>query len=104
MFTLADEFRFTWLVQVNVPGATEPQQFQAQFRVLPQSRIEALAHDPAALMREALVGWGGIRNEAGKDLAFSDETRAVLLDLPFILVALATAYADAMSGAAARKN
>jgi hypothetical protein len=104
MFTLAKEWRFAWPVSVPIPGQAEAQQFQAQFRVLPQSRIEALAADPAALLREAITGWGMIRDEAGTDVPFSPEARDALLDLPFVLLALANAYADAMSGQAQRKN
>lgn len=104
MFTLANEYRFAWPVSVSVPGAAEPQQFEACFRALPQSRIEARAGDAPALLREALVGWSGVRDEAMREVPFTEAARDALLDLPFVLVALANAYADAMSGAALRKN
>lgn len=107
MFTLAREHRFSWPVSFEVPmdnGTRAAQGFTARFRLLPQSRIEDLSATPQALMAEALIGWEGIREEHGGDLPFSPEAVRALLDVPYILVALATAYADAVSGAGPRKN
>jgi hypothetical protein len=107
MFVLMKEHRFSWPVAFDVPmehGARVAQGFTARFRVLPQSRIEDINLRPAELMAEAVVGWEGVLDEAGQPVPFSAATLADLLDIPFILVGLAQAYADAVSGAGARKN
>lgn len=107
MFVLAKEFQFTWPVRVRVPtddGEHAIQTFTARFRLLSHGRAAALGGDARALLDAALVGWEGIATDGGGVLQVTEAAKAALLDHPFVLVALAEAYADALSGKAAAKN
>lgn len=109
MFVLARECTFTWPVSVLVPGSGrhEAKRFDAHFRVVPAARAAELMgpeRAPLPLLREALIGWQGVVDEQGQAVPFSAAARDALLDHPFVLVAVARAYADAMAGGAAEKN
>lgn len=110
MFVLAKECTFTWPVSVLVPGSGrhEAKTFQGRFRVVPARRAAELMgpeRAPLPLLREALIGWQGVVDEQGQAVPYSEAARDALLDHPFVLAAVARAYADALSGgAAAEKN
>jgi hypothetical protein len=107
MFVLARDYSFTWPVTVRVPidgGKHAVQGFTARFRLLDQAAIEAAAGDARALLDRAWIGWDCIGDEAGGQVLYGPDTKRALLALPFILTALAEAYADAMAGGAIRKN
>lgn len=109
MFVLAPYPTFTWPVSVQVPtaGAHETRTFQATFRAIPAARAVELMgpeRQPLPLLREALIGWEGVVDEHNTPVPFSPAARDALLDHGFVLAAVATAYADAISGRAAEKN
>lgn len=106
MFVLAEDYAFDWPVTVRLPagGAHAEHRFTARFRLLPQARLAGLAGDARALIAEALVGWQGVAGDGGGVLQVTETNKAALLDHPFVLLGLAEAYADALSGKAAAKN
>ncbi len=107
MFVMAKDPQFTWPVIVRVPiddGKHEIQRFNARFRLLPRERVDALAGDTRALLAAALVGWSDIADEEKRPLQFSAAAAEALVSIPYVLTGLAEAYAEAISGGAARKN
>lgn len=113
MFKFVTHPTFTAEVKVKVPGLAEPQVFTGHFMALPQSETEALqgAAVPAARVAEnnrewlnrIFVGWEGIVDDADRPILFSAETRAELLEAPYVRAAVAITYLTEVSGAA-RKN
>jgi hypothetical protein len=96
-----------WPVKVRVPadgGATADQVFHARFRILAAPAFDrAFAGGANALLRAVTLGWRELLQPDGSDLEFSPATLEMLLELPFIQVAMADAYAEAMAGGP-RKN
>lgn len=105
-FVFVRDFTFDWPVTVRVPaaGKHEVRRFTATFRLLPGERVAALQGDARQLIEEALLGWDGVTDEAGRPIPCEAEAKRALLDLPFVLVGLAEAYAEALAGGAERKN
>lgn len=113
MFKFVSRPHFSAPVRVLVPGVAEPQQFTGHFVAMTQSETEALqgASVPRERMAEAnrewleriFVGWEGVVDDADRPIQFSAETRAQLLDAPFVRQAVTLAYLTEVSGAA-RKN
>lgn len=106
MFVLAEKPTFRWPVRVRAPADQRHEEagFVAHFAVLPASRLADATVPARELMREALIGWEGVVDPAGLPVPFSERARDALLELPFAVAALAAAYADALAGAAERKN
>lgn len=50
------------------------------------------------LLREAWIGWSGVKDEAGAEVAYSEEVRDRMLGIPFVLAAVAGALLEAMTG------
>lgn len=100
-----------WPVSVNVPqdgGTTRVQKFTAHFEIAAASALKARLDDPeadfAAWVIERLVGWDeDLRDEADQPIAFSEETRAALCDIPYVRAAVVEAYFAAAAGGR-RKN
>ncbi|MCR9218926.1 MAG: hypothetical protein NXI21_01750 [Alphaproteobacteria bacterium] len=107
-FILAEEPRFTWPVEIRVPtesGTFQTQAIRAQFRVLPQSRLEEIARARVddqdtnrSMIHEALIGWEArdVVDEDGAEIPFSEGVKDQLLDIPYVLIAMAKAYRDAV--------
>ncbi len=95
-----------WPVQVAEPahdGAVQRSEFTAHFVMITRSDFERLSgQGDAALVARVLVGWSGIQDDTGADLAFSPELRDLLCDRPPVLTALARAYIQFMAGAAVK--
>lgn len=114
MFKIAKSRCVKWPVTISVPqsgGTVQKHKIEAEFDLLTQSRLqEVMAADrnddgDAALLREVLLGWDGVADEAGQPVEFSDEARNDLVDIPYVRAALIRGYFEAASGnAAARKN
>ena len=106
MFVLADTPTFRWPVRVRVPGDQQHDDagFVARFRVLSVTRLTDAGLPARELMREALIGWDGVIDEHGTPVPFGEAARDALLELPYVVAALAEAYAEALAGGAERKN
>ena len=88
-------------VNVPVPGLDEPQQFTATFKDMPRTALRAEMEDANAdekVGKKVLVNWSGIVDDDDQEVPFSPETLDVLLDRPYIALAVAKAYYDEMLG------
>jgi hypothetical protein len=107
MFVLAKDPQFSWPVTVRVPvddGLHEVQRFTARFRLLPRQVMAKHTGDPVGLLKEALVAWSEVVDEGNRPVPYSADAADAMLAIPYVLTGLAEAYAEALSGAAARKN
>jgi len=107
-FVLKRSDSYTWPVIYRQPvsgGRREKQEFDAEFRRLPQSRIseiQELAQQKVAgdevevsdvlIADEVLMGWDGIVDADGESVGFSKASKAELLELPMMAGAIIEAY------------
>ena len=107
MFKIVDEFNFNWPVEIRVPsdgGKFKKHEIEVRFKGLDQTRIsELVLSRDEDLLREVVVGWTGIQDEDGNELAFSPDILDSLLDKPFVRASLTEAYLSAVNGVE-RKN
>ena len=74
-------------------------------KILPASRYRELAaRGDAEVFAEIVQGWGGIHDENGEPIAFSQKALSDLSDHPGFSQAILRAYLQASSGEASRKN
>lgn len=110
MFKLATKNTVLWPVTVNVPadgGGVAKHTMSVEFLVLPQDEMERAAREGDDLLARTVCGWkdGAVMDESGQAIAFSDEAKARLLNIPYVRTALFAALAEINQGrAAARKN
>lgn len=109
MLTIRKQETFDWPVPVQRPradGKFDTHVFTATFRAVPSSRFQELmdAQDDAVVLRDAWVGWEEINDENGKTVAYSEETREVLMEDLAIRRAAARAFAEAMTGQEYRRK
>lgn len=124
-FVLKQSDSYTWPVSIKLPangGKRERQTFDAEFKRLPQSRINEIQEQANKRIRaaergedigdgisdqsiadEILVGWDGIVDGDGEPVPFSKGSKAQLLDVPFMAGALIEAYFESLVEAK-RKN
>ena len=99
---------FKWPVEVEEPSNTKPGKFEkseftAIFKRVKMSELEGVTDaESASLLKKVLVGWEGIKDEDGKDVAYSDKTRSQLFDDPYVLRAVINAYTESLLGAQAK--
>ena len=113
MFVLKEENTFDWPVKVRVPvagGKHETQRFSLTFRVMPINHTAGFADtaDGAttqqtvaatlAFVDDIVVGWSDVRDEKDEDIPFTTEALRQLASIPYVQVAIAKAYAEAVSG------
>jgi hypothetical protein len=101
-FVLKQSASYTWPVPLLIPvdgGRREKHSFDAEFRRLPQSRINEIIKlaralelgrgddeglDDKTAAKEILIGWAGITDDNGKDVPFSEAALDQLLEIPTI--------------------
>jgi len=111
---LKDSDSYSWPIVYRQPvsgGRREKQEFEAEFKRLPQSRIieiqtlaKKLANGDAenaeisdvSIADEVLVGWEGIVDSEGEPLPFTRRTKEQLLELPMMAGALIEAYFNSL--------
>jgi hypothetical protein len=113
MLILGRQDSFKWPVKFRKPvdgGTFENTEFIAQFKRLPQSRLDEISQaigdgglTDAVLVDEVLCGWADVKDLDGNDVPYNAVTRAQLLDEAGVRAALIRAYMDALAGGA-RKN
>lgn len=85
----------------------EKREFTGYFKRMTVSEITALTAqkdlNDVTFARAVLVGWEGVKDEAGSDVAFSQTALDGLLDQIGVATAIATAFNESLSGAP-RKN
>jgi hypothetical protein len=113
-FVLKQTASYTWPVPLLIPvdgGRREKHSFDAEFKRLPQSRINEIIKlaralelgrgddeslDDKTAAREVLIGWTGITDDAGKELPFSESALAELLEIPTIAGQIIRAWFNSM--------
>ena len=101
------EFTHTVKVKTPVDGGHQEDTFKARFKMIAHSRMqeaERLCEDEdktRAFLREILINAEDIEDEQGKPLAWNDELRDHLIDMPHTRNALFFGYFEAFSAAKA---
>ena len=113
-FVLKQSASYTWPVPLLIPvdgGRREKHSFDAEFKRLPQSRINEIIKlaralelgrgddeslDDKTAAREVLIGWAGITDDAGNELPFSESALAELLEIPTIAGQVIRAWFNSM--------
>ena len=117
-FVLKQSDSYSWPVSIKLPadgGKRERQTFDAEFKRLPQSRIneiqelvqkqikatergEATASEISdqSIADEILVGWDGIVDGEGEPVPYSKASKAMLLDIPMMAGALISVYFESL--------
>jgi hypothetical protein len=118
-FVLKQSDSYTWPVSIKLPangGKRERQTFDAEFKRLPQSRINEIQEQvqkrikaaergedalegitDQSIADEILVGWDGIVDGDGEPVPFSKSSKAQLLDVPMLAGALISAYFESLT-------
>jgi len=89
----------------------EKQTFDAQFKRLPQTRINeiqdqvrAKQSDPTveitdqSVADEVLVGWANVLDEDGEEVLFTAKAKDELLDIPAVASGIVVAYFESVTG------
>lgn len=119
-FVLKQSASYTWPVSFKLPadgGKFEKQSFDAEFKRLPQGRINEIQTEVQArikaaerneaiedgitdqsIAREILIGWSGIVDDEGDEVAYSTAARDQLLEVPTVAAAVILAYFDSLTG------
>jgi len=113
-FVLKQSASYTWPVPLLIPvdgGRREKHSFDAEFKRLPQSRINEIIKlaralelgrgddeslDDKTAAREVLIGWAGITDDSGKDVPFSEAALDQLLEIPTIAGQIIRAWFNSM--------
>lgn len=108
-FVLKQTDRYSWPVQIEIPvdgGRHDRQTFDAEFKRLPQSRIEEIMEgaDKADLnfgvvADEILVGWKGVSDDKGDEFPFSEGNKAMMLEVPMLSASVVKAWLESLAGA-----
>jgi len=123
-FVLKQSTSYKWPVSVKLPadgGKFEKQTFDAEFKRLPQARINEIQADVQVRIKaaernesvdgsisdqsiadELLVGWAGVVDGDGDEVPFSEATKQQLLDIPTVAAAIIVAYFDSLTGTKAK--
>ena len=119
-FVLKQSSSYVWPVTVKLPisgGKFEKQTFDAEFKRLPQARINKIQIEVQARIKsserneatddsisdqsiaeELLIGWSGVLDEDGDEVPFSESIKQQLLDIPTLATAIIVAYFDSLTG------
>lgn len=113
-FVLKQSASYTWPVPLLIPadgGRKEKHSFDAEFRRLPQSRINEIIKlaralevgrdedqslDDKTAAKEILIGWAGVTDDSGKDIPFSEAALEQLLEIPTIAGQIVMAWFKSM--------
>jgi len=122
-FVLKSSSSYTWPVTFYQPenGTRKEQSFDAQFKQLPQTRINEIQvlvqkrvksiqegkEDTSgitdqSIANEVLVGWEGIEDGEGVPVPFSNKTKKQILDIPMLASAIIESYFDSLVEAKAK--
>lgn len=123
-FVLKQSASYKWPVSVKLPadgGKFDKQTFDAEFKRLPQARINEIQaevqlrikaaerNEPVdngitdqSIANELLVGWSGVVDAEGDEVPFSESTKQLLLDIPTVASAIIVAYFDSLTGTKAK--
>ena len=121
-FVLKQSATYTWPITVIIPmdgGRRDKHTFDGEFRRLPQSRINEIIRLARAAERgrlnddeefldqdaakEILAGWSGVVDDDAKEIPYSENALAQLLDIPTVAGQIVRAWFDSLD-VAKRKN
>jgi hypothetical protein len=95
-FKLTQTPTFTVVVKVDTPnekGGFDRSDFKAKFKRVTTDEMDELRTKlQRDVMREVLVGWDGLVDDAGQAVDFTSEHVDALLNIPPALAALADAF------------
>lgn len=121
-FRVKKQNLFWWPVTVQVPsdetpGAYDECGFEVRFEAIGKTEARKMDDETRAagtaeaveladvkLLVRVIKDWKGVEGEDGKDLAFTEDNLLAALEQTWTRRAIYAAYADAVSGKAARKN
>jgi hypothetical protein len=113
-FVLKQSASYTWPVPLLIPvdgGRREKHSFDAEFKRLPQSRINEIIKlaralevgraddemlDDKTAAKEILIGWSGITDDNAKDVPFSESALDQLLEIPTVAGQIIRAWFNSM--------
>jgi Phage tail assembly chaperone len=108
MFTIKQTDSYEWTVKVEMPMSGDRRKtetFKAEFKRLPQSRIEELQKLITSeqlpykdFIREILVGWKDV-DDGGNPLEFSQAALDQLCDVQLVAVAIVNSFFGSLNGA-----
>ena len=84
MFKIALEPTFTIPIEIDLPGMKTRPVFEATFRRLSKSEYQKLMASsiaPAELVKQVMVGWKGVVDEAEREIPFSEGELDKLLEI-----------------------
>jgi hypothetical protein len=121
-FVLKQSATYTWPITLIIPmdgGRRDKHTFDGEFRRLPQSRINEIIklaraaergrlNDDEELLdqdaaKEILAGWSGVVDDDAKEIPYSENALAQLLDIPTVAGQIVRAWFDSLD-VAKRKN
>ena len=121
-FVLKQSATYTWPITLIIPmdgGRRDKHTFDGEFRRLPQSRINEIIkltraaergrlNDDEELLdqdaaKEILAGWSGVVDDDAKEIPYSENALAQLLDIPTVACQIVRAWFDSLD-VAKRKN
>jgi hypothetical protein len=109
---LKDSDSYSWPIVYRQPvsgGRREKQEFEAEFKRLPQSRITEIQElvqqridgaeidiSDVSIADEVVVGWEGIVDGDGEPIPYTRRTKEQLLELPMMAGTLIEAYFNSL--------
>lgn len=106
-FVIKQSDSYFWPVEIEVPidgGRFEKHTFDAEFRRLPQTRIEEIVtggenapENDRALVAEIMIGWKGV-TDGTDELVWSEKNRDMVLEIPKIAANICEAWAKSVAG------
>ena len=119
-FVLKQSSSYKWPVSFKLPvdgGKFEKQTFDAEFKRLPQARINEIQTDvqtrikaaerselvdtsvtDISIANELIIGWEGVVDGDGDAVTFCEAVKQQLLDIPTVASAIIVAYFDSLAG------
>jgi hypothetical protein len=107
MFTLSKSGSYSWPVHHEIPvsgGKHEKQSFDAEFKRLPQTKVQELVQESIAentdkvFCKEVMIGWKGIQDDKGNEVPFSQDALEELLEVPKMATSIVQAYMASIAG------
>ena len=105
MFKIAPAPEFTHKVPVLVPvdGGHREEVLSVRYRVIPSEQMEAFdgrnTEEFKVYLRSIVVSLNDLVDAADKPVAYTDQVREVVFDLPYARLAIARAYSAALTKA-----
>lgn len=114
-FVLSKSATYTWPVRISLAtdgGKQTVETFDAEFRRLPQSRINEIVRQARAAergrgddedqiedqdaAREIIASWKGVTDDAGAEIPFSEAALGQLLEIPTVAGQIVKAWFESL--------